>query len=173
MRLPRFYTAAAVVAFAIIITGSTPAVAQSGTALDPADVVIDAPELDGSTVILEGEAIGEALHAHDDFVWVNVLGERGTAIGIVVDRSLADAITTYGDYKHNGDTVRVTGIVNAACDRHGGDLDVHASNLEIVQIGTPRIHEAASWKAILGVSLLIVGAILGLVVRARRRPTHA
>jgi len=119
---------------------------------------------DGASVTFTGEAIGEALRESEDAVWVNVLG--GSAIGVVVDRSLAEAIGTWGDYRYHGDTVHVEGVFHVACDEHGGDMDVHATRLAVIERGFPMTHQIDWYKAVIGLAGLAMAA--WLVRRGRR-----
>jgi hypothetical protein len=136
--------------------------------LTPREIVEDVVRLDGMTVTTTGEAIGDRLHADDDHVWVNILGEDGLAIGIYLSNDDADRIGVFGDYSHQGDIVRVDGVVNAACDDHGGDLDIHASSFEIVSTGHEVEHEADPLVAVAGLALIGVAAVLFRVYRRRR-----
>ena len=69
-------------------------------------------------------------------------GGRGTfagysnwGIGIWVTREQAEQISFCGGYKGRGDTVRVTGVFNRACSEHGGDTDIHATTLLLMEKG--------------------------------------
>lgn len=138
-------------------------------ASSPADVISELKGSDGAIVTIEGEAIGEALRADSTHVWVNVLGE-GAALGVYLTREAAAVIRAYGDYAHTGDTVRVTGRLNAACDVHGGDADVHAATLEVLRPGFVRPHPVNWWKAIAGLGTLGLAALqLRRFLLARRR----
>ncbi len=121
----------------------------------------------GALVRFEGEAIGEALDAGSDRVWVNVL-DGGVAIGVVVDRDAAAAISTWGSYRHTGDRVRVEGVYHVACSEHGGDMDVHATSLEVVAPGVERIERADPLELVVGLIGLTVAAGAWLGARARR-----
>ena len=66
--------------------------------------------------------------------WVNVLGD-GAAIGVYVTNELAEQVEIYGDHTHRGDSVEVVGIVNIACDQHGGEFDVHAEEFRVIEPG--------------------------------------
>jgi len=160
-------TAAVLLALALVFALAPAAAAAQSDAAVP--VVIG--ELtgrtfdgDGSTVAFVGEAIGEALRESEDRVWVNVLG--GSAIGVVVDRSMAAAIGTWGDYHSSGDTVHVTGIFHIACDEHGGDMDVHATALKVIDAGFAREHPVNWVKGLIGLAGL---ALAALAVRRGRR----
>lgn len=150
----------------LVLTASAAYAAQTG-----APVPVTIGELtgrsfdgDGQLVVFTGEAIGEALRAPGGKVWVNVLG--GSAIGVVVDRGLADAVGTWGDYHNAGDNVHVTGTFNVACDEHGGDMDVHATALKVIEAGFPRAHPIDWRKGLVGLAGLVVAFLA--VLRGRR-----
>ncbi|MDA3935311.1 MAG: hypothetical protein PF636_00400, partial [Actinomycetota bacterium] len=105
--------------------------------LTPADVVEIDRGLDGTYIEFQGEAIGEALRADSEHVWVNVLG-GGMAVGVYLPSTSAELIETFGDHRHDGDVVRVGGIVNVGCDQHAGEFDVHAATFEIISRGSVR-----------------------------------
>lgn len=160
--------AAVVVAALLWVVCSAPAYAAQPVVVRVGDIVQRAVELDGSEVTFEGEAIGEALRADGDSVWVNVLDE-GTAIGVWMPDDMAEQIERFGAYRQTGDTVRVTGVVNLACDRHGGDLDVHATALEVTGSGEPRSERLRPLEALVGaVGFACAGAAV-LVARTRER----
>lgn len=125
------------------------------------------PPEDGAEVVFEAEAIGEALRAPRGQVWVNVLAEDAP-IGVVLERAQAVRIGSYGSYARTGDTVRIAGTFNRACDDHGGDRDVHAETLEVVAPGAARRHAPAWWKALAGVVAATVG-LAGIRFSRRRR----
>lgn len=125
------------------------------------DLVSAHHSLDGREVILVGEAIGEALGAHRDWKWVNVLG-TADAIGVVVPAEWVGRIDRFGDYQEFGSLVRVEGILNIACAEHGGDLDVHAIALEVVEPGRDRPDEASPIRLVGAGGLAVFG--LGLFV---------
>jgi len=97
------------------------------------DLIEQSAVRDDAEVTVQGEAIGEALE-RGDHVWIN-LNDGTNAIGIWTTRDAAQQIRVYGDYKHRGDIVRVTGIFHRACTEHGGDVDIHCSNIQIVESG--------------------------------------
>ncbi len=125
------------------------------------------PPEDGERVVFEAEAIGEALRAPEERRWVNVLA-KDAPIGVVMEEGQARSITHFGDYRRNGDTLRIVGIFNLACDEHGGDRDVHAESVETVRIGSLREHRVEWWKGVVG---LVAGAagLVGIRLSARRR----
>ncbi|MCX8007005.1 MAG: hypothetical protein N3B11_02690, partial [Coriobacteriia bacterium] len=111
------------------------------------------------------------LRADDErTVWVNLL-EDGTAVGVWMPREMAAKIERWGGYRQTGDTVRVTGVVNLACDRHGGDLDVHASRIEAIVPGALREESVRPFEAVVGALGFVVAAASALLARARERRT--
>ncbi|MRS11851.1 MAG: hypothetical protein EG823_02110 [Actinobacteria bacterium] len=136
--------------------------------------LIESPkEFDGSEIAFAGEVIGEAmkrgdmawLHINDDAYYVkNVeegaqLGGYNTGMAVWLPADLADRVTYFGDYKHEGDIVEVEGVYNAACGEHGGDTDIHATSLSVVETGhvvVDKTHPAKTAWAI-GLALLAVG----------------
>lgn len=147
--------------------------APSAHALDARPVSIprlieEADKLDGTVVVIEGEAIGEALRADAGAVWVNVLDE-GVAIGVWMPRSFAEGIEHWGRYQETGDTVRVTGTVHLACDQHGGDLDVHATSLEVAAPGGPRRERVRQSDALLGVAGFACAAVVMAIAWREKR----
>lgn len=137
------------------------------TPLSPAEVVEIDRALDGHEIVVEGEAIGEHLRAIGGGRWVNILGDE-VGLGIWVTDEMAARIEHFGDYRHTGDIVRVTGIVNIACEQHGGEFDVHATSLEIVSRGEPRPQEIEPMKGVVGVLGLVVAYGLWQLYRTRR-----
>ncbi len=155
----------------------------TGTGPDSAELVEDSEVWDGRRVEFQGEIIGEAMvrgewawiHINDDAYQLRNIEEgaepggynTGHAVWIDADR-LKDVVH-YGDYHNEGDIVRVAGVFNAACAQHGGDMDIHADNLEVVRRGRrvvdPISPTKAWWAAVLSV---VAAAAYGLY--ATRRP---
>lgn len=141
--------------------------AGAEAALSPAELVESRRRLDRQTVAVRGEAIGETLRADSSHVWLNLLGDH-TAVGVYLDRKLAGRVGTFGDYTHSGDRVLVRGIFNLACDQHGGELDVHATQLVVEHRGGSRYHPLHWWKGVAGALGLVVAGAGTLVLRRRR-----
>lgn len=135
--------------------------------LTPGDIIEDAHVYDGASVEMQGEAIGESLRADADHKWVNVLG-GGMALGVYMPNDMAKEIERYGDYRTFGDTVAVRGLVNVSCPQHGGEFDMHAEELVIVESGGPRDNPTHPWKLAAGLGLLVVGAVEYRLYRVRR-----
>jgi hypothetical protein len=127
----------------------------------PAEVVDIDRELDGSTIVVEGEAVGDVLRTMGGGSWVNVLGDE---VGLGVwfsDDEMVEQIEYLGNFHQDGDMVQVTGVVNVTCPQHGGEFDLHAEELEILESGQPREQEPVYELAIVGaVGVVIGGALL-------------
>jgi hypothetical protein len=121
--------------------------------------------LEGATVELEGEVISERLAGGKDHVWVNVLSD-GVAIGVWAPEAITRDLAVFGDWGHTGDTVLVTGVFREGCDEHGGDLDVHADELTLLERGIEREHPVSLWKFGIGIGGL---AVAYTAVRRMRR----
>ena len=153
-----------------IPTGETPA----GIEVNSSTLVENANLWNGRIVTFKGEAIGESmvrgkmawLHLNDDaYMEKNidegaVLGGYNGGHAVWVSAELATKIRSFGDFKHDGDIVKVAGTFNAACREHGGDMDIHASSLEIVRPGYPVPHTVNVQRGMIAGLLFVVAALL-------------
>lgn len=148
-------------------------------------VLIEHPrEWEGRVVALTGETIGERMR-RGDMAWLHInddtyaqrnieegaeLGGYNSGHAVWLPATLAAEVTHFGDYKHKGDTVRVEGTFNRACALHGGDMDIHATALEVLERGHPVPHRFNTGRAVVASVLLILAAAMyALRVRARRK----
>ena len=155
-----------------------------GKEVNSASLVENANAWDGHIIAFTGEAIGEAMargkmawiHLNDDaYMWKNIeegaqLGGYNSGHAVWIPADLAIKIRFFGDFKHEGDVVKIAGRFHAACPQHGGDMDIHASTLEIVRVGHPVHHVINSPRAITAGVLLILALILyrfRIVIRRR------
>lgn len=97
------------------------------------ELINHAKELDGKTVVYQGEVIGDLMR-RGKFAWANI-HDGQNAIGIWIASELTNVIAYTGDYKTKGDIVEIKGIFNRACPEHGADLDIHAKELRIIDSG--------------------------------------
>ena len=132
-------------------------------------LVENAAALDKSEVIVQGELIGEELE-RGEYSWINI-NDTTNSIGIWVKQDDINQFQFYGDYKHKGDIVKVTGSFYKACTEHGGDFDIHCSNIEIVEKGYVVIEELSSIKVIIAAVLIIITMLtLTLYFKLMKRP---
>ena len=102
-------------------------------AVSSAELINDAKQYDGKSVIYKGEVVGDIM-ARKEFVWINV-NDGVNAIGIWSNKDLVRDIVYTGNYKSRGDEVEVKGVFHRACLEHGGDLDIHAEELRKINSG--------------------------------------
>ncbi|HSK48434.1 MAG TPA: hypothetical protein VLA05_10600 [Coriobacteriia bacterium] len=184
----------ALVAFACLLLAAvgSPAACPAKTATPTtspnsptsAELVEHPKQWDGETITFAGEAITQAMirgdhawiHVNDDAYYLKNV-EEGAPLGgynsghaIWLPANLVRKITYYGDYTHEGDVVSVTGVFNAACGEHGGDMDIHATSLDVVAEGH-EFEEPVSLEK-LGAAVALV-ALAGLLWFANRKATHA
>jgi hypothetical protein len=147
-------------------------------------LVDNANAWNGHGITFSGEAIGEAMvrgkmawiHLNDDaYMWKNIeegakLGGYNSGHAVWISADLAKKIEFFGDFKHEGDVVKIVGTFHAACPQHGGDMDIHALTIEIVRVGHPVHHVTNTPRAITAGGLLVLAFILyqlRIVIRRR------
>lgn len=121
------------VVFLVGLICSDQILAETTQVLDGASLIEQAKALNGQDVIFQGEIIGDIMPRQDHY-WINVLN-NGTAIGIWISAEQRAAINLSGLYGIQGDEVKIVGRFSQACAEHGGDLDIHASSVEIINKG--------------------------------------
>jgi len=125
------------------------------------DLIENSIALNNTEVTVQGEVIGEALE-RGKYAWINV-NDTTNAIGIWVKKSDIDQIHFYGDYKHKGDIVKITGVFYKACSEHGGDVDIHCANIEIVETGYSIKEQLSPKKVIITLLLVLITTIILVV----------
>lgn len=125
-------------------------------------LIENAKALDGTQVLIQGEAIGESMQRRN-YSWVNVK-DSTNAIGIWVKNDDRLVITYFGNYNNIGDSIKITGIFHKACIEHGGEPDIHCEKLLIEKKGYTDIKKVSYEKVILSITLLIVLFISGFAV---------
>jgi hypothetical protein len=153
----------------------------SGTAVASTELVTRAAAWDRRFVVFSGEAVGEPmvrgshawLHINDDAYQTRDLLGSGLRLqgynsgqAVWAPASLVRLVSRFGGYRRQGDAVRVLGTFNAACREHGGDMDIHATSLEIVREGHIVTRPPHPRRFRLGLGLV---ALAGVLAMARRR----
>ncbi len=124
-------------------------------------LIENASSLDNTVLTIQGELIGEALE-RNEYAWINV-NDGTNATGVFIKQSDIDKIKYYGDYKHRGDIVKITGTFYKSCKAHGGDVDIHCSSLEIIEKGHINKEEVSRFKIIFAVILFIIASLILIV----------
>ena len=130
------------------------------------DLISNSHEYHESVIEIEAEVILEVLE-REDFAWINV-NDGSNAIGVYLPIEMTKDIKIFGDYNHRGDIVRIIGVFSRNCDEHGGEIDIHATSLEIVSRGVAVTHKVPQWKWILGLTSFTLSMIL-LTFHRRRK----
>lgn len=128
------------------------------------DLVENSISLDGMQVTIEGEVIGEALE-RGEYAWINVRDDTN-AIGVWVKRGQIAQIEYYGDYKHKGDTIRASGVFQKACTEHGGDVDIHCTQIDVIKSGYT-VHEEITSSRVIAAVIFFAAACAVTVVYFR------
>lgn len=130
------------------------------------DLIDNASEYDGYEVVYTGEIIGDIMN-RGEYTWLNV-SDGNNAIGVWVKSSDIGDIKIAGRYDAHGDTVGITGIFHRVCADHGGDFDIHAEQIELVEKGYTVSHTVEPIKVFIGIVLFLSALIcLGFVIKKR------
>jgi hypothetical protein len=134
------------------------------------NLINNAKDFDGQVVVYRGEVIGEVM-SRGEYAWVN-LNDGKNALGIWIKKDLVAPIANAGSYKVIGDTVEVSGVFHRSCLVHGGDLDIHAESLRLVENGR-RVRQHLSSRRLklafgLG-AILIILWISTILIKPRKQ----
>jgi hypothetical protein len=138
------------------------------------DLLNNAQQYDNKTITYKGEVIGDVM-IRGDHAWIHV-NDGTVAIGIWAPGAMTDEIRYVGDYRQKGDIVEVTGTFHRVCTEHGGDLDIHASEIKKVAPGNTVIRQVSRKKfragaySLIFVILLVASKNLFQMARKRSRP---
>ncbi len=149
------------------VFGVTVLASQGTVVVSSTDLVEKARELDGQTVEFAGEVIGEAM-LRGDHAWLNV-SDGANAIGLWVPSSLARKAKWFGSYRNTGDRVSVIGVFHRACPEHGGDMDIHVTDLTLVATGSATRHLVRSDRVAWAVFFAALAGGLAFFQRGRER----
>ncbi len=125
--------------------------AQPSTSLD---LINNAKQYDGKTISYKGEVIGEVM-VRGDYAWLHV-NDGFIAVGIWAPKKMIQDVGCIGDYHKKGDSVEVSGTFHRSCLEHGGDLDIHASEIKKITSGSPAIQPISRKKVYIGIYSLIL-----------------
>lgn len=139
----------------------------SAQPLSSNDLISNARQYDGQEVTYRGQVIGEIMRRGAN-AWVNV-SDGANAIGIWADIYLVEDIAYAGAYQVRGDTVLVTGTFHRACFEHGGALDIHARNIDIITPGRNEPEIPDNSKIMTAALLLGVLVLVWILTRLPRK----
>jgi hypothetical protein len=135
----------------VLIISSSHCYAQTPTSLE---LINNAKQYDGKIITYKGEVIGDVM-IRGEYAWLHV-NDGIIAIGIWAPKTMIQDIRYAGDYHKKGDIVEVSGTFHRSCLEHGGDLDIHASEIKTITPGSLVIRPISSKKVYIGVSSLVL-----------------
>ena len=118
------------------------------------ELIENSKKIDNSKITLKGEAIGEAMN-RGKYSWVNI-SDGSTAMGIWIKSEEAQSIKNFGKYGYKGDIVEINGTFNRACTEHGGDMDIHAISVEIIDAGGKVTIPISNNKKVIAIILTLI-----------------
>ena len=131
------------------------------------DLIKESQPYHNQAIIIQAEVILEVLE-RDDYAWLNV-NDGTNAIGVYLPIEMTQELDVFGDYRHKGDVVLIEGVFSRNCDEHGGEIDIHATSLTIVQEGYEINHEVSVWKFVIAIISFSLSIIVLLVYRNKRK----
>ncbi|MCB2299820.1 hypothetical protein [Clostridium tagluense] len=118
------------------------------------ELIENGKKIDNSKITLKGEAIGESMN-RGKYSWVNI-SDGSNAMGIWIKNEQVQSIKNFGKYGYRGDLLKINGTFNRACVEHGGDMDIHASSVEIIEVGGKVIIPISDNKKIIATILTLI-----------------
>lgn len=139
-----------------------------------ADLATADSYLDGQTVQVTGEAVGDSIREGLDGEnrWITLQAVDGSYAQVTayMTAEAAERVDTFGAYGKTGTTLQVRGTFNLACAEHEGLTDLHANHVSVVEKGSvsEEPFEASAFAP--GAVLVLLGGVLLLVFyRMRER----
>lgn len=147
------------------------------------DLTEQAENFDGQTVTIEGEVIGDLMQ-RGDHTWITVNDDPyitkeaqeerlragfNIGIGVWLPSSEAEKVKVLGGYKNVGDRVSVTGVFQRVDGEHGGDTDIVAQSLVVLEQGKPVSRPLALIRWIVLAGLAVLAILLWRIRRTRIR----
>ena len=118
----------------------------------------------------EVEIVAEVLDelSQKDGTWLNVYDETAS-IGVWADKGVRlPHIMHFGAYNVKGDILRVKGIFQASCDKHLGQMDIHAQEIAVISRGFVRKEEVPKEKKRLAFGWLVFFLITFIIYLVKR-----
>ncbi|MDD5618099.1 MAG: DNA-binding protein [Candidatus Omnitrophica bacterium] len=130
------------------------------------DLIQDGMSYDGKRIAIDAEVIGH-LMKRGDFAWFNI-NDGTKAIGVWTTFDLTKDIKYLGKHSVVGDTVRVEGVFHLRCPGHGGDTDIHADSITILERGKTRHLTYDSKKINILIFLIVILTCLYIIKILKR-----
>ena len=136
-----------------------------------ADLIEKGKVYDGRTVSYTGEVIGDPM-TRGNYVWLNVK-DKDNAMGVWVKKNLLPKIKYYGFYNSIGDTLVVQGTFHRSCIEHGGDMDIHATDIRVFGAGHPVQHKVSFYQMIMACGALLTAGLAYYLSRRKGKSFKA
>lgn len=122
---------------------------------------------DQAIIVYEGEVVGDIMKA-GQYAWLNLVDDSA-GIGAWMPFEWAARIKFVGRYGVQGDIVRVRGRFHRACAEHGGDLDIHAADIQVIARGRLVPQRVEREKAQLTILLFICLCLAWIYLRLKHK----
>lgn len=130
--------------------------------LSSTELIENALAWDEKSISYSGEVIGDIL-SRGQYSWVHIFDGVNT-ISCFVEEEEAQKIEYCGRYGIKGDTVKIIGIFNQDCKEHGGDMDIHVSEFEIINKGYYLEKEYSYSMLLIAIIAFLVALTLVVIV---------
>jgi aspartyl/asparaginyl-tRNA synthetase len=151
----------------LLLTAGVALAADGAAEVKVNDLIEQATAFDGKTITIAGEVVGDVM-IRGEYGWIDV-NDGTNDIGVWAPAETLRAIRHVGRYHTLGDRVEVTGVFHRADPAQGGDLDLHATSLRILQPGTPVQHPLDPGGYVLAGGALLAAAAMGACLWVRKR----
>jgi len=133
------------------------------------ELIENADVYNNKKVSIEAEVIGDIMN-RGEYSWVNLLDQSGS-IGVWMTSEMAKEIVFTGKYNVKGDYVRIEGIYQDECLQHGGEADIHCSQLIILENGKKIPEKVTMNKGVATITLGTIAILLSIFYYHRYRKT--
>jgi hypothetical protein len=166
----------------VLFVAAMPRVAAASSTVSVKDLLDDAASLDGQTITVVGELIGDYGFRQDGSTWSQLnddsyaagplleggnLTGANTGIGIRAPESLVESLDQPGGYLVRGPIVRATGTWKYHDEDRSGETYLDVATIEVVERGRRMSESADPIVIVVGASLLVSTLWLGYRTRQR------
>ena len=149
----------------LLISGCAWIAAAGTDIVSSKELIENARALDYKVVTYKGELI-TAIMGRGEHSWIN-LNDGVNAIGVWCKSRAVEPVKFIGDYKNKGDVLEIEGVFHRACSEHGGELDIHADRVKIVEAGYS-MQERINPKRVNASIALFIFILLAVVMWRKR-----
>jgi hypothetical protein len=118
--------------------------AASADMISIKQIINDPKRYDGQEVTIQGEVVGDIMERKNG-IWVNV-DDGSESIGIWVTKDIMVKTPYIGNYKTKGNIYKIEGVFHNTCALHGGETDIHATELKSIREGYLLKHPISGQK---------------------------